>query len=39
VTGWQGTTVPDALARRISKATPPIRVCQEVRLRLLRTLA
>jgi hypothetical protein len=39
VTGWEGTTVPDALARRISKATPRIRVCQEVRLRLLRTLA
>jgi hypothetical protein len=39
VTGWEGTTVPDALARRISKATPRTRVCQEVRLRLLRTLA
>jgi hypothetical protein len=39
VTGWQGTTVPVALARRISEARTPIRVCQEVRLRRLRTLA
>jgi hypothetical protein len=38
VMGWQGTTVPDALARRMAEATPPIRVLQEVRLRLLRTV-
>jgi hypothetical protein len=38
VTGWQGTTVSDALARRIAEATPPISVRQEVRLRLLRAL-
>jgi hypothetical protein len=38
VSGWQGTSVPKALARRIGAATPPIRVHQEVRLRLLRAL-
>jgi hypothetical protein len=38
VSGWQGTSVPDALARRIAAATPPISVHQEVRLRLLRAL-
>ena len=36
VKGWQGTTVSDALARRIADAPPPISVRQEVRLRLLR---
>jgi hypothetical protein len=36
--GWQGTTVPDALARRIAEAAPPITVGQDVRLRLLRAL-
>jgi hypothetical protein len=38
VSGWQGTSVPGALARRIAAADPPIRVRQEVRLRLLRAL-
>ena len=38
VSGWQGTTVPDALARRIAEAAPPITVHQEVRLRVLRAL-
>jgi hypothetical protein len=38
VSGWQGTSVPNALARRIEAATPPIGVHQEVRLRLLRAL-
>jgi hypothetical protein len=38
VTGWRGTSVSDALARRIARAAPPIRVRQEVRLRLLRAL-
>jgi hypothetical protein len=38
VSGWQGTRVPNALARRIEAATPPISVHQEVRLRLLRAL-
>jgi hypothetical protein len=36
VSGWQGTSVPNALARRIEAATPPISAHQEVRLRLLR---
>jgi hypothetical protein len=38
VSGWQGTSVPEALARRIAEATPPISVHQEVRLRRLRAL-
>jgi hypothetical protein len=38
VSGWRGTSVPGALARRMAAATPPIRVHQEVRLRLLRAL-
>jgi hypothetical protein len=38
VSGWQGTSVPDVLARRIAAATPPISVHQEVRLRVLRAL-
>jgi hypothetical protein len=36
VSGWQGTRVPEALARRIAEATPPISVRQAVRLRRLR---
>jgi len=39
VSGWQGTSVPEALARRIAAATPPISVHQEVRLRVLRALS
>ena len=38
VSAWQGTRVPDALARRIALAPLPISVRQEVRLRLLRAL-
>jgi hypothetical protein len=38
VSGWQGTSVPEALARRIAKATAPISVHKEVRLRRLRAL-
>jgi len=38
VSGWQGTRVSRALARRIAGATPPISVHQEVRLRRLRVL-
>jgi hypothetical protein len=36
--GWQGTKVPDELARRIASAPPPMRVLQDVRLRILRVL-
>jgi hypothetical protein len=36
--GWQGTKVPDELARRIASAPPPMRVLQDVRLRILRLL-
>jgi hypothetical protein len=36
IAGWQGTRLPDALARRIVVASPPLSVEQEVRLRLLR---
>ena len=39
VSGWQGTSVPGTLARRIAAATPPISVHQEVRLRVLRALS
>jgi hypothetical protein len=38
VRDWQGTTVSDALARRIAEAPPPISVRQDVRLRVLRAL-
>jgi hypothetical protein len=38
VKDWQGTTVSDALVRRIAKAPPPISVRQDVRLRVLRAL-
>ena len=36
VAGWQGTRLPDGLAKRIAAASPPLTVDQEVRLRLLR---
>jgi hypothetical protein len=39
VSGWQGTRIPDALARLGIAAPPPITVDQEVRLRVLRVLA
>jgi hypothetical protein len=39
VRDWQGTTVSDALARRIAEAPPPISVRQDVRLRVLRALS
>ena len=38
VRDWQGTTVSDALGRRIAEAPPPISVRQDVRLRVLRAL-
>jgi hypothetical protein len=36
IAGWQGTRLPDALAKRIVAASPPLTVDQEVRLRVLR---
>jgi hypothetical protein len=39
VSGWRGTRVPRALAERARAASPPLRVHQDVRIRLLRTLA
>jgi hypothetical protein len=39
VSGWRGTQISGALARRVAAATPPIRVHQEVRLQLLRARA
>jgi hypothetical protein len=38
VSGWQGTRIPPALAEHARAASPPVRVHQEVRLRLLRAL-
>jgi hypothetical protein len=38
VSGWRGTRISDALARRVTVATPPISVHQQVRMHLLRTL-
>ena len=38
VSGWRGTRIPPALAERARAASPPIRVRQEVRIRLLRAL-
>lgn len=38
VTGWQGTRISRALARRGAVAPPPISVDQQVRLRVLRVL-
>ena len=36
VARWQGTRLPDELAKRIAAASPPLTVDQEVRLRVLR---
>jgi hypothetical protein len=36
IAGWQGTQLPDALAKRIATASPPLTIDQEVRLRILR---
>lgn len=36
IAGWQGTRMPDALAKRIAAAAPPLTLDQEVRLRVLR---
>lgn len=36
VSSWRGTQISRALARRVTAATPPIRVHQDVRLHLLR---
>ena len=36
VRGWQGTRISKALAKRAAAGRPPLRVHQEVRLRLLR---
>jgi hypothetical protein len=36
IAGWQGTRLPDALAKQIAAASPPLTVDQEVRLRVLR---
>lgn len=38
VAGWRGTRVPAELADRAPSAPPPLRVLQDVRLRLLRAL-
>jgi hypothetical protein len=37
VSGWRGTRIPAALAARAQAGRPPVRVLQEVRLRLLRS--
>jgi len=39
VSAWDGTRIPAALARRAWSAEPPLRVLQEVRLRLFRARA
>jgi hypothetical protein len=36
VAGWRGTTISARLARRAAAAPPPLRVDQDVRLRVLR---
>ena len=38
VGAWQGTTIPSEVIERANAARPPIRVAQDVRLRLLRPL-
>jgi hypothetical protein len=38
VSGWRGTRIPPALAERAQVSSPPLRVHQDVRLRLLRAL-
>ena len=37
VGGWQGTRIPPDLERRLVETTEPVRVHQQVRLRLFRT--
>lgn len=36
VVGWQGTRLPEELAKRIAAASPPLTADQKVRLRVLR---
>jgi SAM-dependent methyltransferase len=36
VTNWRGTRVPPGISKRLTAATPPVTVRQQVRLRLLR---
>jgi hypothetical protein len=38
VSGWRGTRIPPPVAARAKDARTPVRVLQEVRLRLLRAL-
>jgi hypothetical protein len=38
VSGWRGTRISEALARRVASAPPPISVHQQVRMHLLRAL-
>jgi hypothetical protein len=38
VGGWRGTRIPASVTERAAAARPPIRVIQDVRLRLLRAL-
>jgi hypothetical protein len=38
VGGWQGTRIPESIAERAGAVLPPIRVIQDVRLRVLRAL-
>ena len=38
VGGWRGTRIPALVAERVAAASPPVRVIQDVRLRLLRAL-
>jgi hypothetical protein len=38
VGAWRGTRIPPALAERARAASPPVRVHQDVRIRLLRAL-
>jgi len=39
VGGWRGTRIPVRVAERTAAAHPPVRVIQDVRVRLLRALA
>ena len=36
VGGWRGTRIPASVAERVAVARPPVRVIQDVRLRVLR---
>ena len=38
VGGWRGTQIPASVAEHAAAASPPVRVIQDVRLRLLRAL-